>query len=330
MKKILYPLFGLGLLMMASCTNDEPRPELNQYVTINRVGVGSLSTRAGYEATDNFLPENGTMKLLLNSSNSEAKYSTSGLDFTPSAEGWTPATPLPWAVNSTADWSVFFTSRPMSEYSFNAETRELTWSVPADQSTLTEEQFNGLDLLYAGGNTSTANISPSLKHAMAKIRLNIHFDRYSTTMKNAPYLNVYGGSTVLLSKNLNIETGKDLDIKIPNSPNTDASVGTYKLYMYPITMTETFAAYEAIIIPQAIDSSFEISFEYTYNNPAQSGSTAGSRSLYLTNNFGISKFESGKLYTINSYPDGKEGQLGDVTISTWEEIINTGGLVTEE
>ena len=317
MKKIIYPLFGVGLLMMASCTNDDPRPELNQYVTINRVGVGSLTTRAGYEASDNFLPETGTMKLILNSSNSEAKYSTSGLDFTPSSEGWTPVTQLPWAVNSTADWSVFYTSRPASEYSFNAETCELTWSVPADQSVLTEEQFNALDLLYAGGTTTTANISPSLKHAMVKIRLNIYFDAYPVNMSSYPCL--YTNSYILLSKNLNIEVGKDLDIEIPETPNTDASVGTNSLGMYPVSVTETFAAYEAIVIPQAIDSDCFIQISYT-----------GGGQQIMPRNLGISKFESGKLYTINTYPEGRGGQLGDVTISTWEEVKNNGGLVTEE
>ena len=56
--KWILPVVAIPMLM-ASCNSDEPRPEIQQYVTIDRVGVGELQTR--YDASVNFLPTRGIM-----------------------------------------------------------------------------------------------------------------------------------------------------------------------------------------------------------------------------------------------------------------------------
>lgn len=317
--KWILPVVAMPMLM-ASCTNDEPHPELNQYVTINRVGVGSLTTRTGYEASDNFLPETGTMKLILNSSNSEAKYSTTGLNFTPSAEGWTPATPLPWAVNSTADWSVFFTSRSASEYSFNAETRELTWSVPADQSVLTEAQFNGLDLLYAGGSTSSANISPSLKHAMAKIRFNLNDKTGSLkgkTITKVIYLASSGRFYTSITNN--VVLGSDWSwSELKN--NSDASCPSEIILYQSEAEQGSKSTYEAILIPQVITGSMRIKiFIDGESEPTYYSSISYSQG-----------FKSGYLYEYDLLLEGDYVELNGATIKAWDEVSYPEVLETEE
>ena len=96
-------------MLMASCNSDEPRPEINQYVTIGRVGVGEMETRAGYDATNNFLPTSSTdsLTLFVKSSLSDAKYSRDFLQFSCDGAKWTTKNPLEWG-GSTAKWSAFY------------------------------------------------------------------------------------------------------------------------------------------------------------------------------------------------------------------------------
>lgn len=298
-------------MLMASCNSDEPRPEINQYVTIGRVGVGEMETRAGYDATNNFLPNSGIMKLILNSSNSDAKYSTSGLDYTPSSDGWSTPKQLLWAVNSSADWSVFFTSRPTNEYSYDTDSRELTWSVPADQSKLTDKQFEGIDLLYDGGKTSSASISPTLKHAMAKIVVN-YFCEVDVNNDVVPDSVII--ENVHLSRNVEIEVGDGWEI-LPYE-NTTAKDN---IKLRPVgTPTATKATFEGIVIPQVEGQSYVRVYysKYAYNF------SVGINEI---------KIEPGKIYTINIYRKGRYATaVNDVTITPWEEVKNAGSLETEE
>lgn len=300
-------------MLMASCNSDEPRPEINQYVTIGRVGVGEMETRAGYDATNNFLPDSGIMKLILNSSNSDAKYSTSGLDYTPSSDGWSTPKQLLWAVNSSADWSVFFTSRPTNEYSYDTDSRELTWSVPADQSKLTDKQFEGIDLLYDGGKTSSASISPTLKHAMAKIVVN-YFCEVDVNETQVPDSAII--DNISLSRKIDVEIGENWQI-LPYE-NTTAKDN---IKLRPVgTPTATKATFEGIVIPQ-VEREYPSYIKVYYH----SGKYAYSVSA------GIDKIEPGKIYTINIYRKGRYATaVNDVTITPWEEVKNAGSLETDE
>ena len=316
--KWILPVVAMPMLM-ASCNSDEPRPEIQQYVTIDRVGVGELQTR--YDASDNFLPTSGIMKLMLNSSNADSKYSTSGLDFKPTSNGWSTPNPLVWAVNSSADWSVFFTSRSANEYSYDADSRVLAWSVPADQSKLSDEQFEGLDLLYDGGKSSSASLSPALKHAMSKIVINYYCE---VDVENDIVPDSVIITNVHLSRNVEVEVGDGWQI-LPYENTTANDIIQFR----PVgTPTATKAKYEAIVIPRAKMKSYVKAIMKNY--PYITNGELRPRPRAISNYEYDDVIEPGKIYTFNFYYKGKYGSTGDMTISPWEEVNNAGSLVTDE
>lgn len=314
MKKIVYPLLCLGVLA-SSCSSNEPNVGLEQYVGIDHVRVGELKARAGYEATQNFLPQSGVMTLLLQSSDSDSRYSTSGLEFTPSANGWDSNTPLPWALNSTADWSVFYTSRSTSEYTYNSSSLELTWSVPEAQKDLTEEQFNALDLLYAGGTTSTATITPQLKHAMAKVRVKYFYESGESNFIPDYSKMILKTESSALTKTIKVETGEKWNIAIDVAKNDEQ---TYNITFRPVgTPTAAEGVFEAIVIPQQVKS-FELE---CYNN-------AGSSRGYYSQKESFT-FEPGCMYTITIYYGGRNFGVGNVTVTPWE-TVNSVNIETSD
>lgn len=287
--KWILPVVAMPMLM-ASCNSDEPRPEIQQYVTIDRVGVGELQTR--YDASDNFLPTsaNDSLCLFIKSSNTNPKYSANYLKYTCDGSSWTPKTLLPWG-GGTAEWTAIYPYKPYKER--DKENCKIQFYL--DQN---------VDLLYAYGTTSKSGLDVKFKHAQAKVRVNI-YDKFNYK-PNIESVSCYFGEAM---STLTIESGKE-----PNWEGQQSSIGRNVNKVEP--KDGAYATFETYSFP----------WENRYNN----GSIRINVNLEIDLKGVLTKLESNKIYTFNVIYGGEYAELSDITISAWDVVEGSNTLETEE
>ena len=287
--KWILPVVAMPMLM-ASCNSDEPRPEIQQYVTIDRVGVGELQTR--YAASDNFLPTsaNDSLCLFIKSSNTNPKYSANYLKYTCDGSSWTPKTPFPWG-GGTAEWTAIYPYKPYKER--DKENCKIQFYL--DQN---------VDLLYAYGTTSKSGLDVKFKHAQAKVRVNI-YDKFNYK-PNIESVSCNFGEAM---STLTIESGKE-----PNWEGQQSSIGRNVNKVEP--KDGAYATFETYSFP----------WENRYNN----GSIRINVNLEIDLKGVLTKLESNKIYTFNVIYGGEYAELSDITISAWDVVEGSNTLETEE
>ena len=284
-------------MLMASCNSDEPRPEINQYVTISRVGVGELQTR--YDATNNFLPSSSTdsLTLFVKSSLSDPQYSRDFLQFTCDGAKWTTKEPLVWG-GSTAKWSAFYgATHENIVYNSNSKKYELTLNSRYHQWELNR------DLLYAYGTTSSGSIGINFKHLTAKLRYNIYIVSGEDPISK---LSGLSNASNLLTE---INVGEELTIT-PGYGGTSTYFKDHPEFKVTPANGATHS-YEYLVLPLYNDY-------YIYGI----GSEAMSNMKSIT-------IESNKSYVIDVYIIDKKILKADVTIKAWEDVENAANLETE-
>ena len=290
-------------MLMASCNSDEPRPEINQYVTIGRVGVGEMETRAGYDATNNFLPTSSTdsLTLFVKSSLSDPQYSRDYLQFTCDGSKWSTKTPLAWGGN-TAKWSAFYgTTYQDVFYDSSTEKYNLRYINIEDPHR---------DILYAYGTTSTGSLSINFKHLTAKLRYNIHI-----ISGPDPIENLRGIMKRDYSKVNEINIGEEITI----APEYEWDCYLFFKDHPELKVTPTNGAtysYEYLVLPMKTNK---------YEQRFYIGGTYSE----LYSNIEDVTIESNKSYVFDVYiADGKILKA-DVTIKAWEDIENAANLETK-
>ena len=285
--KWILPVVAMPMLM-ASCNSDEPRPEIQQYVTIDRVGVGELQTR--YDASDNFLPTsaNDSLCLFIKSSNTNPKYSANYLKYTCDGSSWTPKTPFPWG-GGTAEWTAIYPYKPYKER--DKENCKIQFYL--DQN---------VDLLYAYGTTSKSGLDVKFKHAQAKVRVNI-YDKFNYK-PNIESVSCNFGEAM---STLTIESGKE-----PNWEGQQSSIGRNVNKVEP--KDGAYATFETYSFP----------WENRYNN----GSIRINVNLEIDLKGVLTKLESNKIYTFNVIYGGEYAELSDITISAWDVVEGSNTLET--
>lgn len=291
-------------MLMASCNSDEPRPEINQYVTIGRVGVGEMETRAGYDATNNFLPTSSTdsLTLFVKSSLSDAKYSRDFLQFSCDGAKWTTKNPLEWG-GSTAKWSAFY-GATSNDIVYNSTSNKYELKINSNNNIYAYNR----DLLYAYGTTSTGSLGINFKHLTAKLRYNIHIISGPDPIENLRGLNHYYSYIV----SLNI--GEALTIE-PNMGFTSMFFKDHPEFKVTPTNGATYS-YEYLVLPMKTDKSQQIFYiNGTYSE--------------LYSNIEDVTIESNKSYVFDVYIADDEILKADVTIKAWEDIENAANLETK-
>ncbi|MEE1365699.1 MAG: hypothetical protein UHE93_03335 [Muribaculaceae bacterium] len=288
-------------MLMASCNSDEPRPEINQYVTIGRVGVGEMETRAGYDATNNFLPTSSTdsLTLFVKSSLSDAKYSRDFLQFSCDGAKWTTKNPLEWG-GGTANWSAFY-GATSKDIVYNSKSKKYELRI-----NYYYEQYNR-DLLYAYGTTSTGSLSINFKHLTAKLRYNIHI-----ISGPDPIENLRGIMKRDYSKVNEINIGEEITI----APEYEWDCYLFFKDHPELKVTPTNGAtysYEYLTFP------IEVEKYYIVGTGTEGASNMQDPII----------IESNKSYVFDVYiADGKILKA-DVTIKAWEDIENAANLETK-
>ncbi len=288
-------------MLMASCNSDEPRPEINQYVTIGRVGVGKMETRAGYDATNNFLPTSSTdsLTLFVKSSLSDAKYSRDFLQFSCDGAKWTTKNPLEWG-GSTAKWSAFY-GATSKDIVYNSESKKYELNINYNNNILDCNR----DLLYAYGTTSSGSLGINFKHLTAKLRYNIHIISGPDPIEN---LRGLGGEWDNYIVSLNI--GEALTIE-PIEGGTGMMFIDHPEFKVTPTNGATYS-YEYLVLPMK-------SWNYI----------SGTGSEDYSNMERNIKIESNKSYVFDVYIADDEILKADVTIKAWEDVENAANLETK-
>ena len=291
--KWILPVVAMPMLM-ASCNSDEPRPEIQQYVTIDRVGVGELQTR--YDASDNFLPTsaNDSLCLFIKSSNTNPKYSANYLKYTCDGSSWTPKTPFPWG-GGTAEWTAIYPYKPYKER--DKENCKIQFFIDPTND-------GNVDLLYAYGTTSKSGLDVKFKHAQAKVRVNI-YDKFNYK-PNITQVNCNFGDR---SSYLTIEPGKE-----PNWEGQGFSLGAIKKVE---PQDGAYATFETYSFPW---ENLYGGFPYVSINLSHDIDLTGV----------LTKLESNKIYTFNVIYGGEYAELSDITISAWDVVEGSNTLETEE
>lgn len=288
-------------MLMASCNSDEPRPEINQYVTIGRVGVGEMETRAGYDATNNFLPTSSTdsLTLFVKSSLSDAKYSRDFLQFSCDGAKWTTKNPLEWG-GGTANWSAFY-GATSKDIVYNSKSKKYELNINSNSNIFAYNR----DLLYAYGTTSTGSLGINFKHLTAKLRYNIHIISGPDPIENLRGLNHEYSYIV----SLNI--GEALTIE-PIDSWGYLSFKDHPEFKVTPTNGATYS-YEYLVLPIKPQSS------YIYGTGSEDPSN-------MERNI---KIESNKSYVFDVYIADDEILKADVTIKAWEDVENAANLETK-
>ena len=291
--KWILPVVAMPMLM-ASCNSDEPRPEIQQYVTIDRVGVGELQTR--YDASDNFLPTsaNDSLCLFIKSSNTNPKYSANYLKYTCDGSSWTPKTLLPWG-GGTAEWTAIYPYKPYKEV--DKENCKIQFFINPTND-------DNVDLLYAYGTTSKSGLDVKFKHAQAKVRVNI-YDKFNYKPDITQVNCSFGDRRSYLT----IEPGKE-----PNWEGEGFSLGAIKKVE---PQDGAYATFETYSFPW---ENWYGGFPYVSINLSHDIDLTGV----------LTKLESNKIYTFNVIYGGEYAELSDITISAWDVVEGSNTLETEE
>ena len=303
-------------MLMASCNSDEPRPEINQYVTIGRVGVGEMETRAGYDATNNFLPTSSTdsLTLFVKSSLSDAKYSRDFLQFSCDGAKWTTKYPLEWG-GGTAKWSAFY-GATSKDIVYNSKSKKYELNINYNNNILDCNR----DLLYAYGTTSLGNIGINFKHLKAKLRYNFY-----VVYGNDPLPDLYGINTTSRNSQSELNVGEDFTI----DPEKGYGDSNFKFIDYPelkVTPAEGATySYEYLVVPSRAyyDDYLEKTLVIRIDRP--------------TNYYGVSLFyipgqliiESNKIYVFDIYIADNDIIKVNATIKAWEDEEYATKLETE-
>ena len=288
-------------MLMASCNSDEPRPEINQYVTIGRVGVGEMETRAGYDATNNFLPTSSTdsLTLFVKSSLSDAKYSRDFLQFSCDGAKWTTKNPLEWG-GGTAKWSAFY-GATSKDIVYNSKSKKYELNINSNSNIFACNR----DLLYAYGTTSTGSLGINFKHLTAKLRYNIHIISGPDPIEKLRGLN--HDYSYIVSLNI----GEALTIE-PIDSWGSLSFKDHPEFKVTPTNGATYS-YEYLTFP------IEVEKYYIVGTGTEGASNMQDPII----------IESNKSYVFDVYIADDEILKADVTIKAWEDVENAANLETK-
>lgn len=295
--KWILPVVAMPMLM-ASCNSDEPRPEIQQYVTIDRVGVGELQTRGEIEATGNFMKSGSAIQLWFDSGKDDARYNASKMIWQCDGQKWSSTTPLLWGGGSAK-----YIALCCDSYFYANESRFRFQNFSNDNRfTLNENFIVSLksawnDLLVAQGTATDASLDLKFTHALAKVRINTNI---SSTVE-AYFRNLY----------------KTADCSISVTEGLKYNFENHVIDIQNLAGDKTgeYYSYEALIIPQSVDNLL-LAFR---TNPEAC--------VVEFNN--TQTFEAGKIYEYDVVVGESKAELKNVTVSQWNDNENAGNFVTQ-
>ena len=303
--KWILPVVAMPMLM-ASCNSDEPRPEIQQYVTIDRVGVGELQTRGEIEATGNFMKSGSRIQLWFDSGKDDARYNASKMIWQCDGQKWSSTTPLLWGGGSAKYIALccdreFYAheSRFGFQYFYNDNRFTLNESLLGSSY----GKAGWYDLLVAQGTATDASLDLKFTHALAKVIINTNI------------LSSKAGSNVS-SKFYNLYVTADCSVSVTDGLkyNFDNRV-TGSQYLAGDKTGEYYSC-ETLVIPQSVD---DLMLKIYISEKEE----------YIVKFDNTQTFEAGKIYEYDVVAGDSNAELKNVTVSQWDDIENAANLVTQ-
>lgn len=299
--KWILPVVAMPMLM-ASCNSDEPRPEIQQYVTIDRVGVGELQTRGEIEATGNFMKSGSAIQLWFDSGKDDARYNASKMIWQCDGKKWSSTTPLLWGGGS-AKYIALCCDR---DFYANESRFRFQNFYNDNRFTLNESFIGGIfkeywnDLLVAQGTATDASLDLKFTHALAKVRINTNISSISS-MVDVFFCNLY--------------TTADCSVSVIDGLKYNFENHVIGRQTLASDITGEYYSYEALIIPQSVD------------NLLLTFGTNPEACVVEFNN--TQTFEAGKIYEYDVVVGESKAELKNVTVSQWNDNENAGNFVTQ-
>lgn len=294
--KWILPVVAMPMLM-ASCNSDEPRPEIQQYVTIDRVGVGELQTRGEIEATGNFMKSGSAIQLWFDSGKDDARYNASKMIWQCDGQKWSSKTPLLWGGGSAKYIAlccdrVFYANE--SRFGFQNFHNDNRFTLNNNFIAGIKSAWN--DLLVAQGTATDASLDLKFTHALAKVRINTNL------------------SSDVAVKLKNLYTTADCSVSVIDGLKYNFENHVIGEQYLEGDKTGEYYSYEALVIPQSVDDlllSFWIDREcfVKFDN--------------------TQTFEAGKIYEYDVVVGESKAELKNVTVSQWNDNVNAGNFVTQ-
>ena len=297
--KWILPVVAMPMLM-ASCNSDEPRPEIQQYVTIDRVGVGELQTRGEIEATGNFMKSGSRIQLWFDSGKDDARYNASKMIWQCDGQKWSSKTPLLWGGGS-AKYIALCCDREFydheSRFAFQFFYNDNRFTLNESLLGLSYGKAGWYDLLVAQGTATDASLDLKFTHALAKVRINTNI----SSMVDADFCNLY--------------TTADCSISVTEGLKYNFENHVIGRQALASDETGEYYSYEALIIPQSVD------------NLLLTFSTKPEACVVEFDN--TQTFEAGKIYEYDVVVGESKAELKNVTVSQWNDNENAGNFVTQ-
>ena len=294
--KWILPVVAMPMLM-ASCNSDEPRPEIQQYVTIDRVGVGELQTRGEIEATGNFMKSGSAIQLWFDSGKDDARYNASKMIWQCDGKKWSSKTPLLWGGGSAKYIALccdrgFYANE--SRFGFQNFHNDNRFTLNNNFIASIKSAWN--DLLVAQGTATDASLDLKFMHALAKVRINTNL------------------SSDVAVKLKNLYTTADCSVSVIDGLKYNFENHVIGEQYLEGDKTGEYYSYEALVIPQSVDDlllSFWIDREcfVKFDN--------------------TQTFEAGKIYEYDVVVGESKAELKNVTVSQWNDNVNAGNFVTQ-
>ena len=287
-------------MLMASCNSDEPRPEIQQYVTIDRVGVGELQTRGEIEATGNFMKSGSAIQLWFDSGKDDARYNASKMIWQCDGQKWSSKTPLLWGGGS-AKYVALCCDREFYDhescFAFQFFYNDNRFTLNESLLGLSYGKAGWYDLLVAQGTATDASLDLKFTHALAKVRINTNI----SSMVDADFCNLY--------------TTADCSISVTEGLKYNFENHVIGRQSLAGDQTGEYYSYEALVIPQSVDNLL-LTFR---TNPEAC--------VVEFNN--TQTFEAGKIYEYDVVVGESKAELKNVTVSQWNDNVNAGNFVTQ-
>ena len=295
--KWILPVVAMPMLM-ASCNSDEPRPEIQQYVTIDRVGVGELQTRGEIEATGNFMKSGSAIQLWFDSGKDDARYNASKMIWQCDGKKWSSKTPLLWGGGSAKYIALccdrnFYANE--SRFYFQSFHNDNRFTLSNDFIGSSKSSWN--DLLVAQGTATDASLDLKFTHALAKVRINTNLSSSDVT--------------VMLK---NLYTTADCSVSVIDGLKYNFENHVINYQYLESDKTGEYYSYEALVIPQSVDDLL-LAFWIDRECVVKFDNTQ--------------TFEAGKIYEYDVVVGESKAELKNVTVSQWNDNVNAGNFVTQ-
>lgn len=302
--KWILPVVAMPMLM-ASCNSDEPRPEIQQYVTIDRVGVGELQTRGEIEATGNFMKSGSAIQLWFDSGKDDARYNASRMIWQCNGQKWSSKTPLLWGGGSAK-----YIALCCDGDFYDHESRFIFQDFYNDNRFTLNEYLLGIsynksgwkDLLVAQGTATDASLDLKFTHAMAKVRINTNILSLNASNISSKFFNLY--------------TKADCSVSVTDGLKYNFDNHETDEQYFADDVTGEYYSCETLVIPQSVDGLLL----KIYSSQSEE---------YIVRFDNTQTFEAGKIYEYDVVVGDSKAELKNITISQWDDEENAGNFVTE-